>query len=67
VVYRVCGIAMAVCILLMTIHTFLPEQAAAALKDYHPIFWLGTIAILSFGISWLTKGEAILKDQVKEG
>jgi hypothetical protein len=25
VVYRVCGIAIAVCILLMTIHTFLPE------------------------------------------
>ena len=51
----------------MTIHTFLPEQAAVALKGYHPIFWLETTAILSFGISWLTKREAILKDQVKEG
>jgi hypothetical protein len=61
-VYRVCGIAMAVCILLMTIYTFLPETASASLKPYHPIFWLETIAILSFGVSWLTKGQAILQD-----
>jgi hypothetical protein len=61
-VYRVCGIAMAVCILLMTIYTFLPDAAAAPLKRYHPIFWLETIAILSFGVSWLTKGQAILQD-----
>jgi hypothetical protein len=67
VVYRVCGILMAVCILLMTIYTFLPKPVSASLKSYHPIFWLETTAILSFGVSWLTKGEAILKDQVKEG
>lgn len=67
IVYRVCGIVMAVCILLMTIYIFLPKATAAPLKAYHPIFWLEALAILSFGISWLTKGEAILKDQVKEG
>ena len=57
---------MAACILLMTIYTFLPETAAASLKAYHPIFWLETVAILAFGVSWITKGEAILKDEVKE-
>jgi hypothetical protein len=66
-VYRACGIAMAICILLMTIYTFLPDQAAAPLKGYHPLFWLESIAILSFGVSWLTKGQAILKDEIKEG
>ena len=66
VIYRVCGIAMAICILLMTIYTFLPEPAAAPLKPFKPIFWLETIAIVSFGISWLTKGEAILADEIKE-
>jgi len=65
-VYRVCGIAMAVCILLMTFYTFLPEAATASLKAYHPIFWLETIAILAFGVSWIVKGEAILKDEEKE-
>ena len=28
-----------------------------------PRFWLEAIAIVAFGVSWLTKGEAILKDQ----
>jgi hypothetical protein len=63
VVYRVCGITMAVCILLMTIYTFLPDAASAPLKRFYPIFWLETIAILSFGLSWLTKGQAILQDE----
>jgi hypothetical protein len=64
--YRVCGIVMAVCILLMVLYIFLPKATAASLEANHPIFWLEALAILSFGISWLTKGEAILKDQVKE-
>ena len=26
-------------------------------------FWLEATAIVAFGVSWLTKGEAILKDE----
>ena len=29
---------------------------------YKPVFWFESLAIVSFGFSWLTKGEAILKD-----
>ena len=65
-VYRVCGITMAVCILLMTIYTFLPKSTSSSLEGFHPIFWLETTAILAFGISWITKGEAILADDAKE-
>ena len=25
-------------------------------------FWLETIALIAFGVSWLTKGQAIFKD-----
>jgi hypothetical protein len=32
-------------------------------ERFEPRFWLESIAIVVFGISWLTKGEAILKDQ----
>jgi hypothetical protein len=67
IVYRGCGIIMAISILLMTIYTFLPDSSTASLEAHHPIFWLETIAILAFGISWLTKGEAILPDQVNPG
>ena len=28
-----------------------------------PVFWLEWIALLSFGIAWLVKGETILKDE----
>ena len=63
VVYRVCGYVMAACIVLIALDHFLPGVVTAPLQKGNPIFWLETIAIVSFGISWLTKGEAILKDQ----
>jgi|GraSoiStandDraft_4_1057263.scaffolds.fasta_scaffold422127_1 hypothetical protein len=36
-----------------------PNAAIIRLK---PIFWLDALGLVSFGLSWLTKGEAILKD-----
>ena len=33
-------------------------------KRLDPIFWLESIAVVTFGGSWLTKGEAILKDHL---
>jgi hypothetical protein len=30
---------------------------------YKPVFWCESVAVVSFGVSWLTKGEAILKDE----
>jgi hypothetical protein len=29
---------------------------------YKPVFWFEALTVVSFGFSWLTKGEAILKD-----
>lgn len=62
-VYRACGYAMGLCILLIGVYSLLPGGAKAALGGLYPVFWLETFAILAFGISWLTKGEAILKDK----
>jgi hypothetical protein len=61
IVYKVCGYVMSACIVL-TIVSQIPS-VALALRAYDPIYWLESIAIVSFGISWLTKGEAILKDE----
>ena len=63
IVYRVCGYTMIACILLMFVYNLLPHPAALALKGLNPIYWLEAIAIVAFGVSWLTKGEAILKDE----
>jgi hypothetical protein len=29
----------------------------------NPVFWLESLAVEAFGVSWLTKGETILKDE----
>jgi hypothetical protein len=66
-VYTVCGAVMAACMLLIGIYQFLPPSAALLFKAYDPIFWLETIAIISFGISWMIKGETLLKDKAERG
>jgi len=63
VVYKVCGYTMAACILLIAVYYLLPDETADPFKSSNPIYWLEAIAVVAFGISWLTKGEAILKDE----
>ncbi len=62
IIYRVCGYVMSVCIVLMIIYTVLPDSGKESFKALHPIFWLEAASVVAFGISWLTKGEAIMKD-----
>jgi hypothetical protein len=59
-VYIICGYTMVVMMLLLFALRFLPD--GSAIGAYHPIFWVETILIEAFGISWLVKGEAVLKD-----
>jgi len=33
------------------------------LQNFKPVFWLEALSVVSFGVSWLTKGEAILGDE----
>ncbi len=61
-VYRTCGYTMAASLILIFVEALLPQETRDSLSPYHPRFWLESIAIIAFGISWLTKGEAILKD-----
>jgi hypothetical protein len=63
-VYFACGSIILACIALLLLNAiFLRGTPIEQLK---PIFWLEAIAVLSFGVSWLTKGEAILKDIVEK-
>jgi hypothetical protein len=62
VVYKVCGIVMLVSILSIGIimnNDYLKET----LNYYQPTFYLESIALWAFGISWLIKGEIMLKDK----
>ena len=59
VVYRASGIAIVVCLVLIGILTFVP---AGPIDELKPVFWLETVASVAFGLSWLIKGETLLKD-----
>jgi hypothetical protein len=60
-VYRVCGYTILVSIFLMVV-VALPA-VKTLVERLTPLFWLECVAVVAFGVSWLTKGETILKDQ----
>jgi hypothetical protein len=60
-VYRISGYVILACIALIVVAAVPPIKAMV--EQLKPRFWLEAIAIVAFGVSWLTKGEAILKDQ----
>jgi hypothetical protein len=59
-VYTACGYTILVCVGLIVVNATL--FAHSALQRVDPVFWLESAAVLAFGISWLTKGEAVLAD-----
>jgi hypothetical protein len=61
IVYRVCGYTILACILLMVV-VAIPAVKSLA-ERLTPVFWLESLAVVAFGVSWLVKGETILKDQ----
>ena len=61
-IYRACGYIMGLCIILIGVVYILPESMAPTVEAYYPVFWLESLAIFAFSFSWLTKGQAILKD-----
>ena len=63
VVYRICGSIILVAMGLLVVYGLLPDSIASRLESLDPVFWLESIAIVAFGVSWFVKGEGILKDR----
>lgn len=61
--YRGCGYTILGSMLLMFIYFIFLEDSAHGLAKLNPIFWLESIALWAFGISWIIKGEVLLKDK----
>ena len=61
-VYRLCGIVIILCIVLMAFYQMVFKPRLPGLADLRPVFFLETMALIAFSISWLTKGEAFLAD-----
>ena len=60
-VYRVCGYIMSLCIVLIAVHGLIMSETS--IQTYKPVFWLESITVWAFGFAWITKGEAILRDE----
>jgi hypothetical protein len=60
IVYRFCGWTILACIFLIAVIKL--TSLTDSLGRVDPVFWLESLAVVSFGVSWLTKGETILKD-----
>jgi heme/copper-type cytochrome/quinol oxidase subunit 1 len=60
IVYTICGIGIITSVVLIVLLRFLPVNSTVL--SLSPIFWLESLAIIFFGISWFVKGETILKD-----
>lgn len=58
-VYYACGGVIVACLVLVPVEAFV---LGAAVARYQPLFWLETTAIIAFGVAWLVKGQAILRD-----
>jgi hypothetical protein len=63
-VYLICGIIMIVCIVAIAAsELFLSENVRNRL---HPVFWMESLALFSFGFSWITKAEMVFGDGNKK-
>jgi hypothetical protein len=60
-IYRVCGVVMCLCMVLILLYRVFFLQTP--LRAYKPVFWLEATALWAFGMSWLTKGEFLFPDQ----
>jgi hypothetical protein len=52
VVYRVCGGIIVAALVLIAI-----SYLAKPPRSWHTLFWLESVAVVAFGVSWLVKGE----------
>ena len=60
-IYRICGVLMIIAILVI-FAGFLKLIPEPFYSDNSLTYWMETLAVESFGFSWLIKGEAVLED-----
>jgi Protein of unknown function (DUF998) len=55
--YTFCGYGMLLCLVLIFLYNMFLQEQFPALVQFKPVFWLETIALVLFGMSWLMKGR----------
>jgi hypothetical protein len=62
-VYFVCGCMMTLALVLIIAYMWFLGDVYPELEELSPVFWLESVILLSFGITWLTKGQLFFKDE----
>lgn len=62
VIYKFCGYIIVGCIIAIALYFFVLKSRFPVLSDYRPVFIFEALALGAFSISWLVKGEAVLRD-----
>lgn len=62
--YKINGYIMITCVFLIGFYLIF-LRGRTTLDDLCPVFWLESVALLAFGLSWLVKGEVFIKDRPK--
>jgi hypothetical protein len=63
-VFRTCGIVMVAMVLGIILYYWgFSDESRQQWRQLRLVFWMESIALWAFGISWLVKGETILKDK----
>ncbi len=65
-IYLGSGLVMTACILAIAVNFLLTGDEGSGSEPSTIVFWLEAITVFAFGVSWLTKGEAILGDPKKD-
>ena len=63
-IYRYCGYAIAGSIIAMILFVATKRVFDYSVPEWlDVVFWLETVAVMSFGFSWIVKGNALFRDQ----
>ena len=63
VIYYICGGIMTASLILIIAYMWFLDHLYPGLERLNPVFWLESIVLLSFGVSWLTKGQLFFRDE----
>ena len=59
-IYVACGLVMLACIVLIGLYYAFLEDTAVS--DIKPVFWLESLVLWTFGVSWFVKGQTLWQD-----
>lgn len=61
-IYRFSGYLIISCLITIAIYWWILLKLYPDSEDLRPVFFLEAVALIAFGVSWLIKGEFLLKD-----